>query len=43
MLVSWNKTGVESLRSSRLISVQPLTELIMVALCLNGRKLELVA
>ena len=43
VLVSWNKTGVESLRSSRLISVRPLTGLIMGALCLNCGKLELVA
>ena len=39
----WNYTGVESLRSSRLISVRPLTGLIMGALCLNCGKLELVA
>ena len=34
---------VESLRSSRLISVRPLTGLIMGALCLNCGELKLVA
>ena len=36
-------TGVESLRSSKLISVRLSTGLIMGALCLNCGKLELVA